>query len=1475
MSDHHSRRREDPRNTLEPIITNASSSSSGAHLQAVSKAILAPFRRKGDSAKLLSDLAPVLMTPKMISAAASSSSNANGSLGMSNGRMDFATLGRAPMRFGLGTRRITSTDLQIAEANEELLSADVPEPEGVASDVSLLRGFNATIPSSERGKSRRRQTRNVDTPRMGLKKLGMNARGLLAEDEGEHESGSDDDVVVVKARANGRRGRRTRESLGASIALGKDELRRQQKEILLDKENVHVRRTLMLNEIAEITHKIDALDAIRARLDADLLKLKEDELELDDELEGVRERMEFEESKTSARRIDHSSRRRKGPAFLPSEHDDLPPGVAFLTLRCSSQNAPIAALDFSEPYGTLVTACTNDVNADSAPRVWDMLGVEEIGRLRGHESAVHALQVEEHVCLTGGEDGSVRVWDLRRVGDTDAEIVSLADISEEGDEEDATNGLRNGSERGSSEADGPCMRVLEGHSKAVTALYFEENCLVTGASDKTLRQWDLMTGQCVMTMDILWAIAHPPSAPASASVYIPGTSADFVGGVQFWGYGLVSGSGDGAVRMWDMRTGQAHRTLLGHTAPVTCVQFDQLHVVSGSLDKSIRIWDIRTGGVLETINFDHGVSALQFDSRKILAAAGENGVKIYNRTTMQLSSLMTNGHTMPAERLREEEIQYRYNQALSTHMLAAINMAITDAQKKAIEDVLTVLTTETAGGRGKRVLADMFFELPDRDTWSEYYEVIPEPRCLSGVKFKLERNDKNGYDSPLVTYEDLSLVFLNALYYNEDGSQIAKDAGTLKDLLETEWKKHTVLPTPPTTLPSASLQKSAPKPSQSVASSSKNQIQTPAPKAASPLKLLKAVATAPLPVSVLSQRVSVPQPQPQPSQDMEVDIDVGGNLSDNEPEPDSFAYAENMARAAESDEIVRQLERGLPRWEGYGENGWTSGLDMDRCAEITHAIKSHKDIVSNNRVASVLDAIPEDVSIKNLSFTHPLSLKIIEIKARTREYTTSKEFELDMMRLFEKGRRWYDIGGDPYGDVLLLQRLYQALTSPTPPSGPPYASQTHFSSIRAGPGVARPVHGSSATDADLVSGVTTFRISSRDRHFVDEVNFKGWTIRLADWLHLANPDDPNRPIVAQVFKCWVSKEPSKKGRPGITACWYYRPEQTFHPANRQFWEGEVFKTGHFADHPLEDIIEKIACQFTARHLRGRPRAPFWYPGWPLYVCDSRYNDRERVFVRIKNWASCVPEEVRKKPEWMRIYEFERTIVPRRVISPFAAASNVKGRKGGRLPGGIGDAVERAEGERIEGGGTGRKRARKTGGPSGTNASTPGPGPSRFAQSLVLPSHLQPNLANPSSYPQYSVQQRASSDTPAPRRVEDRTVVAAAGGASVLVNAFVEKLPAETARHFDRDPETNEVLWFSGPPNDIARTAPPRHSLDYLHFLAMKRKRQLQAANGGGDKGEDMEDIASSKRLRSQVRAPPLASDILAELWEASKRESNV
>lgn len=680
-------RKSNGRSVVEPM----ESSGPLNKFEMVQNAIMAPFNhQKRDSTRILSDLAPVIMTPRMMNAA-TASSRTRGSVNssdMSKSRMDFATLGRT--RLGLNSRRITSRDLQIVEATEELLDAEVPEPEGVASNISLLQGFNATIPSAEQSRSRRRQMRNVETPRLGIKKLGMNARGLMSDEddlEGQSVASEDDVVVIPRLGAGKQRGkRRGRESLSTLKTLGKDELSRQTKEIQRDKENLHVRRSLINNEIEEITSKIEALDSIRAKLEQDLLRLQEDELELDDELVGVRERLEFEQSssrtaKTSAQplHLPPSSRRRKGPAFLPSEHNELPPGVAFMTL--DSHTTPITALDFSEPYGTLVSASQEDAQ----PRVWDLFSGTEIGRLRGHRGTVKCVQVEDHVCLTGGEDGNVRLWDLRRVdedGDVWKEdIVDLHDVAEE-DEDDREpetshklNGIRSNKESEVSKDD-PCARLLEGHTKAVTALYFEDECLVTGASDKTLRQWDLTTGQCVMTMDILWAISHPhKSIPATAlpnnlfsgAAAAVGTFAvptppyedgswdmyeDFVGGVQFWGYGLVSGSGDGAVRMWDMRTGQAHRTLLAHTAPVSCLQFDEIHIASGSLDKTIRIWDLRTGGVYETIKYDHAVTGLQFDTRKVVAATGENGVKIYNRTSMQQSTLVTNGHTRPVERLR-------------------------------------------------------------------------------------------------------------------------------------------------------------------------------------------------------------------------------------------------------------------------------------------------------------------------------------------------------------------------------------------------------------------------------------------------------------------------------------------------------------------------------------------------------------------------------------------------------------------------------------------------------------------------------------------------------------------------------------------------------------------------------------------------------------------------------------------------------
>lgn len=188
------------------------------------------------------------MTPKMMAHAQTVSVRPR-AIGTSSTRptLDFATIGRTPARLGLGARRTTSRELEVVETASELLTAALPDasPEEEMGKPSLLRGFEATVPSADTARQRRRATRNVDTPRLGLKRLSLGARGLIAE-----EAESEEDVVVVVAREQrGRHGRkkRGRESLSANKVFGREELERQTREIARDKENLHVRRVCIFS----------------------------------------------------------------------------------------------------------------------------------------------------------------------------------------------------------------------------------------------------------------------------------------------------------------------------------------------------------------------------------------------------------------------------------------------------------------------------------------------------------------------------------------------------------------------------------------------------------------------------------------------------------------------------------------------------------------------------------------------------------------------------------------------------------------------------------------------------------------------------------------------------------------------------------------------------------------------------------------------------------------------------------------------------------------------------------------------------------------------------------------------------------------------------------------------------------------------------------------------------------------------------
>lgn len=171
-----------------------------------------------------------------------------------------------------------------------------------------------------------------------------------------------------------------------------------------------------------------------------------------------------------------------------------------------------------------------------------------------------------------------------------------------------------------------------------------------------------------------------------------------------------------------------------------------------------------------------------------------------------------------------------------------------------------------------------------------------------------------------------------------------------------------------------------------------------------------------------------------------------------------------------------------------------------------------------------------------------------------------------------------------------------------------------------------------------------------------------------------------------------------------------------------------------------------------RHIRGRPKPPNWYVNWPLYVCDSRYNDRDRIFVRIKNWASCIPDELRKGSGegFYPIVTFEKTVMPRKVDSPFVGKN--------ALVNGPGGLMEEDEG---------RRKSKRNVAPKAGNELGGTPAPMDVSAGDV-------NIFAPiPPLPITSKGNKAGS-------ANDRSLIVAAGGRSALgADPTIETLPEDT------------------------------------------------------------------------------------------------
>jgi WD40 repeat protein len=136
---------------------------------------------------------------------------------------------------------------------------------------------------------------------------------------------------------------------------------------------------------------------------------------------------------------------------------------------------------------------------------------------------------------------------------------------------------------------------------------------LSGSGDGALRWWDLQTGACRHVLR-----GHTDLVSAVA---LSGDSRH-----------ALSGSHDGTLRWWDLQTGSCLHVLEGHAAGVTAVALggDGRHALSGSHDGTLRWWDLQTGACLHVLQgHTDAVTAvaLSGDGRHALSGARDGTLR--------------------------------------------------------------------------------------------------------------------------------------------------------------------------------------------------------------------------------------------------------------------------------------------------------------------------------------------------------------------------------------------------------------------------------------------------------------------------------------------------------------------------------------------------------------------------------------------------------------------------------------------------------------------------------------------------------------------------------------------------------------------------------------------------------------------------------------------------------------------------------
>jgi WD40 repeat protein len=160
------------------------------------------------------------------------------------------------------------------------------------------------------------------------------------------------------------------------------------------------------------------------------------------------------------------------------------------------------------------------------------------------------------------------------------------------------------------------VRTLSGHTAPIRAIAFQGEILASGGDDKTIKLWNLKTGELLYTLtghsDAINKIAIAPD-----------------------GQTVVSGSSDKTIKLWNVKTGQLIKTLTGHSAAVTSVVITPDGIIaSAGQDKTIKLWNLN--GLQRTLKAEAFSLTISRDGKTLFSGGEQGKIKLWNFRTGKL-----------------------------------------------------------------------------------------------------------------------------------------------------------------------------------------------------------------------------------------------------------------------------------------------------------------------------------------------------------------------------------------------------------------------------------------------------------------------------------------------------------------------------------------------------------------------------------------------------------------------------------------------------------------------------------------------------------------------------------------------------------------------------------------------------------------------------------------------------------------------